>query len=64
MSITTITSHGGGSVSGVPSTAAPQATLVTYHKRRNTELAMILVAASLGLGGWAKIAGQQECSHR
>ena len=52
MSITTITSHGGGSVSGVPSTAAPQATLVTYHKRRNTELAMILVAASLGLGGW------------
>ena len=36
----------------LPTTAGRGPVLVTFHKRRNTELAMLLVACSFGLGGW------------
>ena len=45
-----------GTSTAAPSDLPPGGTagvaVVTYHKRRNTELAMVLVACALGLGGW------------
>lgn len=39
-----------GSPSGTASASAPLT--AGYHKRRNTELLMLLVACAIGLGGW------------